>query len=150
MAKKKRKSRAAPEEPGLPPEGLWISPSGDAIPVIEHLIEIQQNPEPFGLAPKDVERRSIKDLRQIARSLIQDGWTRFRYLSGTWNFEVDQAKLRISLIQEVLVQGKAYPEERVVIAQLSPKRDYQGTVAEFYDRSMFRHYELGGNRWRLT
>lgn len=146
MARKKPEPQEA-----LPPEGLWISPDGMVtIPVVEHLIEIQQNPEPFGLSPADVRKRSIAQLRAIAKGLIRVGWIRFRYLSGTWNFEVDQARLRIGILEDVIVQGKAYPEERVVVAQASPKRDYQGTVAEFYDRSMFRHYDLGRNRWRVT
>ena len=145
----KRTAKAPDEE--LPPEGLWISPSGEVIPVVEHLIEIQRNPEPFGLSPREVDQRSMEELRDIARFLIRDGWTRFRYLSGIWHFEVDQAKPWISIFKDILVQGNAYPQEQVAIAQASPKRDYRGTVAQFHDRSMFRHYELGrGNRWRLT
>lgn len=120
------------------------------IPVVEHLIEIQQNPAAFDLDLSEVRTLSISDLRNLAQRLIQHGWIRFRYLSGTWNFEVDRVRMRIGILEDVLVQGKAYPQERVVIAQAVPRRDYQGTVAEFYDRSMFSHYDLGRNRWRVT
>lgn len=139
------------EEHGLPPEGLWISPDGEPVEVIEHLITIQQEPEKFGLSPRDVGRASIKNLRDIAIELIKVGWTRFRFLGGVWGFEVYQVKSKISLIEDVLVAQNAYPQERVLISQASPKRDYQGTVAEFYDRAMFRHYELGRrNNWRMS
>ena len=140
-----------PDDTPLPPEGLWISPEGEPIPVIEHLLEIHHNPEKFGLAPKDVRGLSIENLRKVAVELIGKGWTRFRFLSGTWNFEVDSVKVRLSTIEDVLVRQMAYPQERVVVSQAAPKRDFQGTVAEFYDRSMFRHYELGrANTWRVT
>jgi len=138
------------EEEGLRPEGLWLSPDGEEVPVIEHLIEIQHNPEAFGLSPRDVKGVTIENLRDIAVDLIKKGWTRFRYLSGTWNFEVDSVRSRIDAIERILVGHRAYPQERVVVSQATPKRDYQGTVSEFYDRSMFRHYELGRSRWRVT
>ncbi len=140
-----------PEEKGLPPDGLWVSPEGDAISVFEHLLEIRQNPEKFDLSPKDVERASMEDLRDLAIELIKEGWTRFRFLGGVWNFEVASVKNRKELIEEILVTHQAWPQERLIISQLSPKRDYQGSVAQFYDRSMFRHYELGRlSRWRFS
>lgn len=139
------------DEKGLPPEGLWVSPDGEAIQVIEHLISIQHEPHRFGLSPKDVRGVSIQRLHDIAVDLIKGGWTRFRFLSGTWNFEVDSARSRISLIEEILVTHRAYPQELVVVGQAKPKRTYQGTVAQFYDRTMFRHYELGRKvKWLLT
>lgn len=139
------------EDKGLPPEGLWVSPDGEAFPVIEHLIAIQHEPERFGMVPADVKGKSIADLRSLAVEMIKvDGWMRFRFLSGTWNFEVDSAKARIHLIEEILVAHRAYPQELVVVAQVKPKKEFQGTVAQFYDRTMFRHYELGRNKWRFS
>lgn len=138
------------KEKGLPPEGLWVSPDGEAHPVIEHLISIQHHPEIFGLSKRDVQGASIEDLRKIAVNLIREGWLRFRFLSGVWNFEVDTVKTRINHIEEILVSHKAYPQERVVVSQVRPKRDFQGTVSQLYDRSMFRHYELGRNPWRFS
>jgi hypothetical protein len=136
---------------GLPPEGLWVSPEGEATSVIEHLIEIQHHPETFGLSVKDVKGASISKLRDLAVELIREGWTRFRFLSGVWNFEVDAAKRRVDLMEDILVTHQAHPQERVVISQVSPKKDYQGTVAQFYDRSIFRHYELSHkNQWRVS
>lgn len=113
-------------ENGLPPEGLWVSPDGEAHTVIEHLIEIQHHPEIFGLSKRDVQGASIEDLRKIAVRLIKDGWIRFRFLSGVWNFEVDNVKTRLNHIEEILVSHRAYPQERVIISQVKPKLDYQG------------------------
>src|SRR3990170_1849178 len=138
------------EDKGLPPEGLWVSPDGRKISVIEHLIEIQHHPETFGLSRRDVKGASIQDLHGMAVKLILDGWTRFRFLSGVWNFEVDSVKRRRQLIEDILVTHQAFHLERVVISQATPKRDYQGSVAQFYDQSMFRHYELGRSTWRVT
>lgn len=79
--------------------------------------------------------------------------TRLRFLSGVWNFEVDSVKVRRQLIEDILMAHQAFHLERVVISQATPKRDYQGSVAQFYDQSTFRHYELGGKRsgtWRMT
>lgn len=139
------------EDHGLPPEGLWVSPDGDPVTVIEHLIALKENPEIFGLTEREVEKAKVKDLRDIAVKLIGSGWMRFRFLGGVWAFEVNSVKAKTGLIEEILVGQNAYPEERVIVSQVSPKRDYQGSVSQFYDRSMFRHYELGrGNRWRVS
>lgn len=140
-----------PEDRGLPPEGLWVSPEGESIPVIEHLITIKIEPERFGIPERDVRNASIKDLRDIAVGIIKEGWTRFRFLGGVWNFEVNSVKNKKDLIEEILVTHQAWPQERIIVSQANPKKDYQGTVAQFYDRSIFRHYELGQyNRWRFS
>lgn len=141
------------QDKGLPPEGLWVSPNGKRTSVIEHLIEIQHHPETFDLTAREVKGASIQDLHAIAVKLILGGWTRFRFLSGVWNFEVDSVKVRRQLIEDILVTHQAFHLERVVISQATPKRDYQGSVAQFYDQSMFRHYELGrssSSTWRVT
>lgn len=146
-----KKETVEPEERGLPPEGLWVDPDGEGIPVIEHLIALKEEPERYGLSPRDVEKAGIKELRDLAIQIIREGWTRFRFLGGVWNFEVDSVKMKMGLIEEILVTHQAWPQERIIISQMSPKRDFQGTVAQFYDRSMFRHYELGRlNRWRFS
>lgn len=144
-------SEIEPEDRGLPPEGLWVSPDGEAIPVIEHLLALKEQPERYGLQRRDVERATVKDLRDLAVKIISEGWTRFRFLGGVWNFEVNNVKNKKDLIEEILVTHQAWPQERIIISQANPKRDYQGSVAQFYDRSLFRHYELGRlNRWRLS
>ena len=71
-------------ERGLPPEGLWISPDGVEVPVVEHLIALQQEPERFGLSPRDVAGARIEQLRVLAEDLIRSGWTRFRFLAGAY------------------------------------------------------------------
>ncbi len=145
------KEEEDPQEKGLAPEGLWVSPDGEATPVIEHLLELKFEPERFGISPRDVEKAGIKDLRDMAVEIIKEGWTRFRYLGGVWNFEVNNVKMKKDLIEDILVTHQAWPQDRIVISQASPKRDYQGSVSQFYDRSMFRNYELGRlSRWRLS
>jgi hypothetical protein len=138
------------KEDEAPVEALWVSPEGEEIPVIEHLIEISQHPDRFGLTYREVHGISIANLRDIAVELIKKGWTRFRYLSCLWNFEVDSVRMRIGVIENILVRQRAFPHETVVVSQAKPKRDYQGNVAQFYDRTMFGRYELGRNPWRVT
>jgi hypothetical protein len=135
----------------VPPAGLWISPEGEATVTTEHMLTIKEDPGRFGLAPRDVARISIPALHEIARKLIFAGWTRFRLFSDFWSFEVDNARGRISLVEDILVHHRAYPHEEIRISQAKPKREYAGTVAQFYDRSIFRTWELGRkNRWRFT
>ena len=50
----------------VPVEALWVSPAGEHIPVIEHLIEISRFPERFGLTHRDVKDLSIAGLRDIS------------------------------------------------------------------------------------
>lgn len=133
-----------------PVEALWVSPEGEEIPVIEHLIEISQHPEKFDLTERDVAGLSIVGLRDLSAELIKKGWVRFRYLSGVWNFEIDSLRMRVGVIEDILVRQQALPHERVVVSQAKPKRDYRGTVAQFYDRTMFGRYDLGRNPWRVT
>lgn len=140
-----------PEERGLPPEGLWVSPDGEGIPVVEHLLAIKQEPERFGIPQREVRTAGIDELRALSVKLIKEGWTRFRFLGGVWNFEVDTVKMKKDLIEEILVSHRAWPQERIIISRMSPKRDYQGSVVQFYDRSIFRYYERGRlNRWRFS
>lgn len=139
------------KERALEPEGLWISTEGKSIAVVEHLVAIKQYPELFDVPQRDVEGATIKDLRDLAVGLIRSGWVRFRFFGGTWSFEVDKASRRLAVIERILAKQGAYTEDRVLISQLAPRRDFVGTVAEFYDRAMFRQYELGRrNRWRLS
>jgi hypothetical protein len=145
------KDTVEPEDRGLPPEGLWVSPDGEAVPVIEHLLAIKEDPERFGVPRREVVTATVKDLRDIAVGIIKEGWMRFRFLGGVWNFEVNNVKSKKDMIEEILVTHQAWPQERIIISQASPKKDYQGTVSGFYDRSIFRHYELGRlSRWRFS
>jgi hypothetical protein len=136
---------------GLPPEGLWISPDGKMIPVVEHMPTIQQYPELFGLTKADVRGLKLQDLRELGEELILDGWVRFRYLSGKYHFEVSRAKPKIRLIEDVLVEAQAQGDEEVRISQASPKKEYVGTVSDVFDRVIFGYLENPiRNRWRIT
>ena len=137
----------------LPPEGLWISPEGSKwIPVVEHLAAIAMYPHYFGLTRADVEGADLPELRVLADGLIREGWTRFRVLADSFNFEVDSARRRMRLVEDVLTQVGAIQEDAVVISQASPRREFEGTVADVYDRIILRFQENNPklNRWRFT
>ncbi len=147
MAKKKHKKKSGCD---LPPEGLWIDPTGEYFPVTEHLLALRQRPDLFGLSD-DTKRADIPQLREFAVALIESGWTRFRYLDGTWLFEVDNAKRKMLLIEDVLSHCNAYGEERVTISQISPKVESEGTVDDVYDRTILRFQSNPKkNKWRLS
>lgn len=140
------------EIPPLPPEGLWISPEGKAIPVIEHLLAIQHYPHVFGFTKRDVSGRRIDHLRDLAEKMIRDGWTRFRFLNNTWAFEVGDIKSRIGYIEGVLAKSGAQPHEGILISQVKQHREWEGTVEKFFDRTLFRNFEVNPNRnrWRFS
>jgi hypothetical protein len=72
-------------------------------------------------------------------------------LNGTWNFEVDNAKRRIDLIEDILVEGGAQGFENACISQTTPPREFQGTVEEIYDRVIFKYQENPQrNTWRFS
>ena len=131
-------------------EGLWISPLGEIRVAQEHGPDLKKDPEFFGFSKRDVQGARLEDLRNLAEGLIRAGWVRYRYLSGDWMFEVISVTLKIGIIEELLVQLRAYPYEKVVIEQTDPKRTYKGTVAQFYDRAMFSYYGLGKSSWRMS
>lgn len=136
---------------GLPLEGLWVSPEGERISVIEHLITIQQSPEFFGLTKRKVHGASISDLRNVAEELIRAGWLRFRFFPSAYAFEVDSAKRRMDEIEKILVESDAYEKEEVVISQAIPKKEFKGVVKDVYDRTILGYYaNPGRNRWRVT
>ena len=144
MSKRKRKD-------DLPPEGLWISPEGRWIPVVEHLLALQHHPDEFGLSEDFVKRMSIVNLRNLAVDMITNGWIRFRYLSGVYAFEVDNAKRRIEVIEDVLQAANALPNEAVAISQISPMREFQAAVQDAFDRTIFGFQENPNkNTWRLS
>lgn len=122
----------------LPPEGLWISPNGKQEPVNEHLMAIAERPDLFGLDSQEVRGADEKALRAIAERLITQGWTRYRYLDGKYLFEVDNAPHRARIIEDVLQQANAISQEEVIVTQFSPHMEYSGTVAQLYERTMFR------------
>lgn len=135
----------------LPPEGLWISPDGDRIPVIEHLITIQHEPVLFGFKAGELRGFSVEDLRELAEALIKSGWVRFRHFGTSYNFEVDNARRRIGVIESVLADLDVFEGERVYISQVSPRKDLVGTVADVFDRKILGYYENPGkNRWRFS
>lgn len=136
---------------GLPPEGLWISPQGKRIRVIEHLITIAQFPEKFGGTQKDVQGKSIEQLRAIADGLIREGWVRYRHFGDSYNFEVSNAKKKIETIEDVLTLVGAYGPERVFIAQAEPRKELVGTVEDVFERRIFGYQENPRkSRWRFT
>lgn len=120
--------------------------------MVEHGIDIQRHPEVFGLTERDVRGATLEDLRKIAvEKLIMEGWLRFRFLDNEWNFEAGFVQNALERIEEILTVHNAQPHELVKIEQVKPKREYKGTVAEFYDRTMFRYYELWKkNAWRMS
>ena len=122
----------------LPPEGLWISPTGDYIAVVEHLAAIASDPDVFGLPDSYRDSGNIKVLRDAAEDLIRGGWIRFRYLSGVYLFEVDSIQRRLGTIEDVLVKVGAFEGESVSISQAEPKADYEGTVQDVYDKRIGR------------
>ena len=122
----------------LPPEGLWVSPTGKMEPVNERLMAIAERPDLFGLAPQEVKGADELALRKLAERLIAQGWIRFRYLDGVYNFEVDEARRRMDIIKNVLAQANAIPEESVFISQFSPPKEFQGTVGDVYDSHILR------------
>lgn len=136
----------------LPPEGLWISPEGKRIRVVEHLITIAHYPEKFGGTKRQVEGKSISELRAIADGLIREGWVRYRHFGDSYNFEVVNAKRKIETIEDVLTLVGAYGPERVFIAQAEPRKEFVGTVEDVYERRIFGYQEnpKGKNRWRFT
>ena len=122
----------------LPPEGLWISPSGQRHGVNEHLLATRESPEEFGLMGQEVRCLDLDAIRQLAEGLIDKGWTRYRYLDGVYHFEVDEAKKKIGVIDDILGLACAIPLEQLVITQrLSPKT-FKGTVGDFFERAIFR------------
>ena len=134
----------------LPPEGLWVSPDGKHVSVTEHLLALQHYPETFGL-PESTRKADIPVLRDLAEGLIRDGWVRFRHLAGTYAFEVDNAKRRIDVITDILTLVDAFVYENVTISQVKPLKEFQGTVADVYDRKVFGYQENPAhNRWRFT
>ncbi|MGD0088560.1 MAG: hypothetical protein ABSE73_01445 [Planctomycetota bacterium] len=142
---KRRKRRSA-----LPPEGLWVSSDGEAVPVVEHLLALQSHPEQFGL-PESTRRAGIPELRNLAEGLIRQGWVRFRYLAGTYAFEVDNARRRMKTVTNILKDADAFSGETVAISQVLPLREFQGTVGDVYDRSVLVMQENPvRNRWRFT
>lgn len=136
---------------GLPPEGLWISPKGKRIPVVEHLITIAHHPEKFGGTKKDVAGKSIAQLREIADGLIRGGWIRYRHFGDSYNFELLNARDQMRVVEGVLADVDAYGPERVFISQAEPRRELRGTVADVYDRKILGYQENPRkNRWRFT
>ncbi len=150
-----------PYDPGdVWPAGLWISPEGIAFPAVEHMAEIARDPERYGLRPEEVRGASRPVLMAAVARLVKRGWIRFRAFSDRWAFEVDDVRERLPLIEEILVLHQALPMEKVRIDQAKPRRDWEGTVEDLLDRTLFRKHEIAGKRksegsirrgsWRVT
>lgn len=147
---KKRKKQQLEEE-GLEPEGMWVSPTGEYIVVVEHLLAIASEPERFDLPQSLHGERDVETLRSAAVDLIKNGWTRFRYLMGIYAFEVDNASRRLPVIEKVLSDVRAYGQENVSISEFDPRREYEGTVEDVFDRKITRFAaNPGKNTWRFS
>ncbi len=149
--KKRKKKYLEEDDGGLEPEGMWVSPTGEYIIVVEHLLAISSEPERFDLPQSLLGERDVETLRAAAVSLIKNGWTRFRYLVGVYAFEVDNAARRMSVIEKVLADVKAYTAESVSISEFDPRREYEGTVEDVFDRRITRFAaNPGKNTWRFS
>lgn len=148
MAKKRKKIHGGCD---LPPEGMWISPSGRKYEITEHLLALRERPDLFGLSRKDTAHADIPGLRAIAVDLIDSGWVRFRYLDNKWFFEVDNETRRHGTIEDVLTRCGAHSFEEVQISQTRPTLELSGTVADVFDRTI-RRFETNPkrNKWRLS
>lgn len=62
----------------------------------------------------------------------------FRYLDGTYLFEVDNVKRRMRLIEDALIDVGAHDFEGVSIGQLDPVVTLNGTVADVFERTIMR------------
>jgi hypothetical protein len=133
----------------MPAEGLWISPDRGHVAVVEHLIAIQQHPRLFGLTSREVSGLSLRGLRGIAEQLIDEGWIRYRGFGYQHLFEMKS--LDKGTVDDVLVDAASHPTDIVVIETTSPRREYKGTVEEWYGRSMLRHWESNPRLgWRIS
>ena len=135
-------------------EGYWISPSGDFIPVTEHLVALQREPQLFGIPVRQVRGANIKQLSDVAVDLIKSGWVRARYLSPQgYLFEISGLSHgNYELIEEFLIRSKAFIKENITIETVKPVKTYSGTVDKFFDRTMFKYYQKNPKRtkWRLS
>jgi len=135
-------------------QGLWISPEGEAHSVIEHLLFVQHHPEVFGLSTRDVKGATMENLRNLAVKLIKDGWIRTRFLAPQgYLFELNRIEPAIlDKIKQVLIDSKSFKKENIIIHVIKPKpRAYQGTVAEFFDRSLLKSpTKPKKGQWRLS
>lgn len=135
---------------GLPPEGLWISPEGEAFPISEHLIGIAERPQDFGISPSQLPSTSDPDhrtkLRELAEGLIAKGWTRYRYMGGIYHFEVDSLRRRIRLIDDILAKADAYEKEPVTISS-SDGSVVSGTVGDVQERAIFKMASKKPDKW---
>lgn len=129
----------------MPPEGLWISPTGKSVNMNEHLIAIRDDPDSFGIPYSEVEsikglpmEDQIDYLRKIADGMISQGWTRYRYLDGTYHFEVDDAQRRHSVIDDILARANAAPQESLIVSQVLSPRTFEGTVESFFEGNFYR------------
>jgi hypothetical protein len=150
MARKKRKQS---DDDALPVEGLWVSPTGEEIEVIEHLLAIKEKPERFGIPLAAVASADTLALREIGVELIRTGWIRFRYLSGVYAFEVDTLRKRYDKIESILIKARAYEAEDVTISQFIPFAEFNCTVLDVYERKVERFSQnppRRANSWRLT
>jgi hypothetical protein len=147
-------SAKKPEVPPLPPEGLWISPSGEIINVTEHLEAIRNRPQAFGLLKSDVRSNDIRHLRNIGVTLIRAGWVRFRTLDLTFHFEVDSVGARRKIIADVLDSTSTCPDvEQVIITELQRRVIVAGSVTEFRQDRLYSREEkdlLQHRQWAFS
>ena len=128
--------------------GWWISPSGKFYNTTrdDHVRMILFHPERFGFTKADVAGAELHVLEDIA---IRRGWIRYRYFSGSNNFQVGRVDVSLRLIETALVRARADTDDRVMISEIDPEvllkdeseRVYAGTVADVYDKTILERVE---------
>jgi hypothetical protein len=82
--------------------------------------------------------------------LFEEGWIRYRWFGGDSHM-FEMQKLNKEVVDGILRDANALPDERVVIETIEPKRQYRGTIEEWIDRTMLRTFENNPKRtWRLS
>jgi hypothetical protein len=141
------------EENPLEHAGYWFSPPdrrGRRVPiaVLGHYAALRSEPETFGLTKAQTRFASIKDLEALSKSLIDQGWVRYRHTGTKHLFQT--RTLQKAFIDFVLSEVGAGLNEQVVIETDSPRREYRGTINEWYDRSILGSWEANPQEtWRI-
>ena len=118
-------------------EGFWISPDGEVLPVIEHIVTVMADPRRFGVDPDDKRikayQRGVVGAREaILTEVLERGWVRVRGArSGrsitavfeTWRWYGDQKDNVIFSLRKLGL----HDEDNVELHELATKKGHRTT-----------------------
>lgn len=122
----------ARKNPWLGVEGYFITPDGQYWEVMEHFTEVKGDPGAFGFTAEMAAKWDrVKDRERVLIAVLKNGFVRVRGHRTYTTFELWKlTRTLLGHMKRITDKVAFYPEEDVLIQEVSTHKHWEGTMRE--------------------